>query len=40
MAFTDLVKFHKKSTTFIFIGGKGGVGKLLYQQLLHYGVQE
>lgn len=27
MAFTDLVKFHKKSTTFIFIGGKGGVGK-------------
>jgi arsenite-transporting ATPase len=27
MAFTDLVKFNKKSTTFIFIGGKGGVGK-------------
>ena len=27
MAFTDLVKFHKKNTTFIFIGGKGGVGK-------------
>jgi len=27
MAFTELVKFNKKSTTFIFIGGKGGVGK-------------
>jgi arsenite-transporting ATPase len=27
MAFTDLVKFNKKSTTCIFIGGKGGVGK-------------
>lgn len=27
MAVTDLVKFNKKSTTFIFIGGKGGVGK-------------
>lgn len=27
MAFTDLVKFNKKNTTFIFIGGKGGVGK-------------
>ena len=27
MAFTDLVTFNKKKTTFIFIGGKGGVGK-------------
>ncbi|MGN1321228.1 MAG: ArsA family ATPase [Methanosphaera sp.] len=27
MAFTDLVKFNKHKTTFIFIGGKGGVGK-------------
>lgn len=27
MAITDLVKFNKSETTFIFIGGKGGVGK-------------
>ncbi len=27
MAFSNLVKFNKKQTTFIFIGGKGGVGK-------------
>lgn len=27
MAFTELVKFNKKQSTFIFIGGKGGVGK-------------
>ena len=27
MAFTELVAFNKKKTTFIFIGGKGGVGK-------------
>ena len=27
MAFSELVKFNKKQSTFIFIGGKGGVGK-------------
>ena len=27
MPFTDLVTFNKTKTTFIFIGGKGGVGK-------------
>lgn len=27
MSVTDLVTFNKKKTTFIFIGGKGGVGK-------------
>lgn len=27
MAFKDLVTFNKKKSTFIFIGGKGGVGK-------------
>ncbi|BDZ67398.1 hypothetical protein GCM10025860_08460 [Methanobacterium ferruginis] len=27
MAFKDLFKFKKGKTTFVFIGGKGGVGK-------------
>ena len=27
MAFKDLIKFNKGQTTFIFVGGKGGVGK-------------
>lgn len=27
MAFKDYFKFNKDKTTFIFIGGKGGVGK-------------
>ncbi|KUK01129.1 MAG: Putative arsenical pump-driving ATPase, partial [Methanobacteriaceae archaeon 41_258] len=27
MAFKDLFKFSKGKTTFIFVGGKGGVGK-------------
>lgn len=27
MAFRDLIKFNKDQTTFIFVGGKGGVGK-------------
>lgn len=27
MAFKDLFKFNKDKTTFIFVGGKGGVGK-------------
>jgi len=27
MAFKDLFKFNKGKTTFVFIGGKGGVGK-------------
>ncbi|MDO5851223.1 MAG: arsenical pump-driving ATPase GET3 [Methanobacteriaceae archaeon] len=27
MAFSEIVSFNKKKTTFIFIGGKGGVGK-------------
>jgi len=33
MAFKDLFKFNKGKTTFVFIGGKGGVGKPLSQQL-------
>ena len=27
MAFKDLFKFRKGQTTFVFVGGKGGVGK-------------
>ena len=27
MAFKDLFRFNKGKTTFVFIGGKGGVGK-------------
>ena len=27
MAFKDLIKFNKGKTTFVFVGGKGGVGK-------------
>ena len=27
MAFKDIFKFKKDKTTFIFVGGKGGVGK-------------
>ena len=27
MAFRDVFKFNKGKTTFVFIGGKGGVGK-------------
>ena len=27
MAFKDLFKFKQGQTTFIFVGGKGGVGK-------------
>ena len=30
MAFKDLFKF-KRKTTFVFIGGKGGVGKRLFR---------